>query len=200
MAWNLEGTYFESCNCLVPCPCVASLAPPADVDDCRVVLAFNLTAGDVEGVDVGGTGAALVVNAPQHMNEGGWKVGLFISDSASDEQTEALRKVFSGQLGGPPAALTPLLGEFLGVEKAPIEFDEDGRMHSLKIGNSVDIEIEDLISWGAEDGEPVRLSNIVHPAGTALTVSEVQRVNVSAFGIEYEGRGGFSNSQFAWAG
>ena len=34
MAWNLEGTYFESCSCEVVCPCTASMAlgaagPPA---------------------------------------------------------------------------------------------------------------------------------------------------------------------------
>lgn len=200
MAWSLEGSYFESCSCVVPCPCTASLNLPADLDYCRVVLAFNLTSGDVEGVDVGGTGAAMVVDAPQRMGEGNWRVGLYISDSASDEQAEALGKVFSGQLGGPPAALGPLLGEFLGVERAPMEFSEDGLKHSLKIGDAVDIEIEDLVSWGSETGQPVQLSNIFHPAGTTLTVSEARRAQVDAFGIAYEGRGGFSLADFAWSG
>lgn len=200
MSWSLEGTYFESCSCIVPCPCTASLNLPADLDYCRVVLAFNLTSGDVDGVAVGGLGAALVVDAPQRMAEGGWKVGLYISDSASDEQTEALGKVFSGELGGPPAALGPLLGEFLGVEKAPMEFHEEGLSHSLKIGDSVDIEIEDVVAFGSEDGKPVQFVNVFHPAGTTLTVSEAKRAKVNAFGIEYEGRGGFSKSDFAWAG
>jgi hypothetical protein len=200
MAWNLEGTYFESCSCDVPCPCTASLALPADLDYCRVVLAFNIAAGDVDGVDVGGTGAAMVVDAPQHMAEGGWKVGLYLSDSASDEQTDALTKVFSGQLGGPPAALGPLLGEFLGVEKAPMQFHEDGLVHALTIGDTVQLEIHDLVSWGVEDGPPVQYTNVFHPAGSTLTVSEAKNVKVDAFGIAYEGRGGFSNSQFAWSG
>jgi hypothetical protein len=200
MAWNLKGTYFESCNCHVPCPCIASLALPADGESCRVLLAFNIVSGDVDGVDVSGTGAALVVEAPQHMKDGGWKVGLYLSDSAGDEQTDALAKVFSGQLGGPPAAIGPLLGEFLGVEKAPMEFREDGRVHSLKIGDSVDLEIEDVVSWGAEDGQPVQYTNVVHPAGSTLTISEAKSVKVDAFGIAYEGRGGLSNSEFAWSG
>jgi hypothetical protein len=200
MAWNLEGSYFESCSCVVPCPCTASLALAADLDYCRVVLAFNIHSGDVEGVDVGGTGAALVVDAPKMMAEGGWRVGLYISDSASSEQTDALSKVFSGQLGGPPAALGPLLGEFLGVERAPMEFTEEGRVHSLKVAGAVDIEIEDLVSWGSDGDQPVQLSNIFHPAGTTLTISEARRARVDAFGIAYEGRGGFSNSDFAWSG
>ena len=200
MSWNLSGTYFESCSCVVPCPCTLSLNLPADLDYCRVVLAFNITAGDVEGVDVGGVGAAMIADAPPRMADGGWKVGLWIDDSASDEQAEALGKVFSGQLGGPPAALGPLLGEFLGVERAPIEFREDGLTHAVTIGDAVDIEIEDIVSFGVENGEPARYTNIFHPAGTSLVVSEAKRAKVDGFGIAYEGKGGFSKPDFAWAG
>lgn len=199
MGWNLEGTYFESCSCETPCPCTVSLSLPADLDYCRVVLFFNITSGDVDGVDVGGSAAAMVVDAPKVMSDGGWKVGLYISDSASDEQTEALGQVFSGQLGGPPAALGPLLGEFLGVEKAPFEVSEEGLMHSLRIGDAVDIEIEDVVSFGNESGTPARLENIFHPAGSTLTISKPKRATVNAFGIEYEGRAGFSKSDFAWS-
>ena len=199
MAWNLEGSYFESCSCVVPCPCTASLALPADLDYCRVVLAFNLNDGDVDGTDVAGTGAAMVVEAPKQMGAGGWRVGLYV-DAQSDEQADALGRVFSGQLGGPPAALAPLLGEFLGVERASLEFHEDGRVHGLKIGDAVDIEVEDLVSWGSEGDEPVQLTHIFHPAGSTLTVSEARRAKVDAFGIAYEGRGGFSKSDFSWAG
>jgi hypothetical protein len=199
MTWNVEGSYFESCSCVVPCPCTASLALPADLDYCRVVLAFNLEAGDVDGVDVGGTGAAMVVEAPKRMGDGGWRVGLYV-DAPSDEQADALGAVFSGQLGGPPAALAPLLGEFLGIERASLEFREEGRVHSVKIGDAVDIEVEDLVAWGSESDQPVQLTHIFHPAGSTLTISEARRANVDAFGIAYEGRGGFSNSNFSWSG
>lgn len=200
MAWNLEGSYFESCSCETVCPCTASLALGADLDYCRVVLGFNIKSGDVEGVDVGGIGCALVVDSPKVMSDGNWKVGLYISDSASDEQADALGRVYSGQLGGPPAAIGPLLGEFLGVERAPMEWHEDGLSHSLKIGDAVDIEIEDVVSFGNESGEPAQLTNIFHPAGSTLTIATAKRANVNAFGIAYEGRTGFSAPQFSWAG
>jgi hypothetical protein len=200
MAWNLEGSYFESCSCQVPCPCTVSLDLGADLDYCRVVLAFNIGSGDVGGVDVSGVGAALIADTPKVMSDGGWKVGLFIDDGASDEQAEALTQVFSGALGGPPAALGPLLGEFLGVERAPIQFSEHGRTHAVKIGDGVDIEVEDIVSFGSESEKPAQLTNIFHPAGSTLTIARAERANVSAFGIEYQGQGGFSNSQFAWAG
>jgi hypothetical protein len=200
MAWNLAGTYLETCNCSAPCPCVISLDLGADNDYCGVVLAFNIESGDVDGMDVGGIGAALVVRSPKVMSEGGWKVGLFIDQAASDDQAEALGQVFSGQLGGPPAALAPLLGEFLGVERAPIEFHDDGRTHSLRIGDAVDVEIEDVVPFGAEDGEPARVVGIVHPLGDTLTISKARRSEVKAFGLDLTADSAFSLASFAWAG
>ena len=61
MAWNLEGTYFETCSCEVVCPCTASLALGADYDRCRVALVFNITNGDVEGTDVSASPAVVAV-------------------------------------------------------------------------------------------------------------------------------------------
>ena len=38
MAWQIQGTYFETCSCEVVCPCTASLALGATYDRCRVTL------------------------------------------------------------------------------------------------------------------------------------------------------------------
>ena len=169
MAWQIEGTYFETCSCEVVCPCTASLALGADYDRCRVTLVFNVVAGEVEGTD------------------------------ASDEQAEKLGAVFGGQLGGPMEGLVPLIGESLGVERVPIEVREDGLTHSVRIGDAVDFEIEDVVSFGVESGEPARLTGIFHPAGSELTISKATRSSIDAFGIQYEGKSAFSNSAFSWA-
>ena len=199
MAWKLEGSYFETCSCNVVCPCTASLALGATHDYCRVVLVFNVKAGDVEGVDVSGLTVAAVADTPRVMTDGNWRIGMFIDASASDEQAGKLGEVFSGALGGPMQALGPLIGENLGVERAPIEVREDGGSHSIRIGDAVDFEIEDVVPFGSESGEPARLTGIFHPAGSELTVAHATRSKISAFGIEYEGKAGFSNSHFSWA-
>jgi len=199
MAWNLEGTYFETCSCEVVCPCTASLALGADYDRCRVALVFNITNGDVEGTDVSGLALVAVADTPKVMTDGNWKLGVFIDDKASDEQAEKLGAVFGGQLGGPMEALGPLIGENLGVERASIEIREDGLRHSVKIGDAVDFEIEDIVSFGVETGEPARLVGIFHPAGPELTIAKATHAHVNAFGIEYEGKSAFSRSKFAWA-
>jgi hypothetical protein len=199
MAWNIEGTYFESCSCEVVCPCTASLALGADYERCRVTLVFNIVTGEVEGTDVGGLVIAAVADTPKVMTDGQWRLGVFIDDKASDEQAAKLGAVFGGQLGGPMEALGPLVGENLGVERAAIEIHEEGLRHSVKIGDAVDIEIEDVVPFGVESGEPARLVGIFHPAGSELTIAKATRAQVNAFGIEYEGKAGFSRSKFAWA-
>jgi hypothetical protein len=199
MAWKIEGTYFETCSCEVVCPCTASLALGADYDRCKVTLVFHITDGDVDGTDVGGLTVAALADTPKVMTEGNWRLGVFIDDAASDEQAGKLGAVFGGQLGGPMEALGPLIGEMLGVERAPIEVKEDGLRHSVRIGSAVDFEIEDVVPFGVEDGQPARLSGIFHPAGSELTIARATRSSIDGFGIEYEGRSGFSNSHFAWA-
>jgi len=47
------------------------------------------------------------------MSEGNWRVGVYLDDVASDSQAERLGAVLSGQAGGPPAMLGPLIGEML---------------------------------------------------------------------------------------
>ena len=199
MSWNITGSYFETCSCNVVCPCTASLALGATLDRCKVTLVFRVKSGTVEGTDVSGLTVAAIVDTPKVMSDGNWRIGVFIDGAASDQQAEKLGGVFSGALGGPMAALGPLVSENLGVERAPIEIHEDGLRHSVKIGDAVDFEIEDIVSFGVESGEPARLSGIFHPAGSELTIAKATRSRISAFGIEYEGKSAFSSSKFAWA-
>lgn len=198
MAWQLKGTYFETCSCEVVCPCTASLSLGADYDRCRVTLVFNVVDGDVDGTDVGGLTVAAVADTPKVMTDGNWRLGVFIDAQASDDQAAKLGAVFGGALGGPMAALGPLIGENLGVERATIEFREDGLTHSVKIGDAVDFEIEDVVSFGVETGKPARLSGIFHPAGSELTIARATRSKIDAFGIAYDGKSAFS-APFSWA-
>jgi hypothetical protein len=199
VAWKLEGSYFETCSCEVVCPCTASLALGADYDRCNAMLVFNIKDGDVEGTDVSGLTVAAIADTPKVMSDGNWRLGVFIDGAASDEQAEKLGGVFSGALGGPMEALGPLVGENLGVERAAIEVREDGLTHSIKIGDSVDFEVEDVVPFGAESGQPAVLTGIFHPAGPDLTVARATRSRIDAFGISYEGKSAFSRSQFSWA-
>src|SRR5213078_4288414 len=95
--------------------------------------------------------------------------------------------------------LAPLVGEVLGVERVPIEVVDDGLRHSVRIGDSIDFEIEDIVPFGVETGRPIRFDGMFHPVGSNLTMAEAKRSRISGFGIEYEGKTGLSTSEFSWA-
>ena len=198
MAWNLKGSYFETCSCDLMCPCNISFDHGATYDYCRITLVFSIKEGAIDGTDVRGLVVAAIADTPKVMTEGNWKLGVFVDERAGDEQLEKLVGVFSGQKGGPMEALAPLVGEMLGVERAPIEVVEDGLRHSVRIGDAIDFEIEDIVPFGIETGEPVRLVGVFHPVGSELTAAEAKRSSINAFGIQYEGKTGLS-SEFSWA-
>jgi hypothetical protein len=198
MSWSIAGTYFETCSCELMCPCTFSFDHGATYDYCRITFVFNVGEGEIEGTDVGGRTVAVIADTPKVMTEGNRRLGMFVDDGASDEQLQKLTAVFGGQMGGPMAGLAPLVGEVLGVERAPIEVVEDGLSHSVRIGDVIDFEVEDIVPFGVETGQPVRLTGVFHPVASELTAAEAKRSEISAFGIEYEGKTGLS-SAFSWA-
>ena len=199
MSWNLRGSYAETCSCELMCPCNLSFDHGATYDYCRVTLVFNVRSGDVDGTDISGRTVAMIADTPKVMTEGNWRLGVFIDDKASDDQFNKLAGVFSGQLGGPMGALAPLVGEILGVERAAIEVVDDGLRHSVKVGDAIDFEIEDVVPFGVESGQPIRFNGMFHPVGSDLTMAEAKRSRINAFGITYEGKTGLSKSEFSWS-
>ena len=198
MAWSLKGSYVETCSCELMCPCNLSFDHGATYDFCRVTLVFNIRDGEIDGTDVGGLKVAAIADTPKVMTEGNWRLGVFVDAQADDEQADKLVQVFSGQLGGPMAGLAPLVGEMLGVERVPIEVEDDGLRHSVRIGDAIDFEIEDIVPFGVESGRPIRFDGMFHPAGSDLTMAEAKRSNINGFGIQYEGKTGLSTAEFAW--
>ena len=129
-----------------------------------------------------------IIDTPKVMTDGNWRLGMYVDEQATDEQFDKLVKVFGGQLGGPMAMLAPLVGEVVGVERAAIEVRDDGLLHSVRVGDVIEFEIEDIVPFGVENGGPVRFDGMFHPAGSNLTMAEARHSRISAFGIEYEGK------------
>jgi hypothetical protein len=196
MAWKLEGSYFETCSCELMCPCNISMDHGATYDYCRVTLVFSIANGEIEGTDVSGLKVVAIADTPKVMTEGNWRLGLFVDENATDDQLVKLSGVFGGQKGGPMEAIVPLVGEMLGVERAP---NEEGLRNSVRIGDEIDFEIEDIVPFGVDTDQPVRLVGMLHhPVASEFNAAEARRSNINAFGIQYEGKTGISTS-FAWA-
>jgi hypothetical protein len=200
MAWSVRGRTIEHCNCNSICPCFTSgLARPGDFERCVGFIAFEIERGEADGVDLSGRSVVFLQDAPGVMVEGNWKAGLIIDDRADAAQTEKLTGIFSGQAGGPLAAFGPLIGEFLGVERAPIVFGHSDGTHTLSAGQLIDAEFKDEMHPGAPG--PVQLLNTTAlPFIEPITVSPPTKSLIKAFGwtVDNSGRHG-TTSSFSWS-
>lgn len=118
------------------------------------------------------------------MGAGNWSVGLIIDERASTEQEKAITGIASGQAGGPMAALGPLIGKFLGVEKRPITFQKDGMRRAISIPG-------------------LTIDNTLHPANARLALARAQQSHLQAFGLDWDDTSGRHNGHFArftWQG
>ncbi len=196
MAFSVEGDYFETCNCDVSCPCI--WLSPATQENCDVLLAWHITKGSMDDVDVAGLNAVLAVHSPKQMTDGNWKLHLYLDDRATPAQAEALGGIFSGQAGGHLANLGPLIGEVAGVTNAPITFERSGRSLRADVGDVLHMDAEELV--GMDGANPGTIAN---PQFGAITqpVTQGRAGNVSyrgSWNVEFSGTNSFITS-FAYA-
>jgi hypothetical protein len=181
--WSLEGTYFETCNCDVGCPCVF-LSPPTR-GDCTVLVAWHVNRGKFDGTGLDNLNVALAVHSPGNMIQGNWQAALYLDDRATAEQKDALLQIFGGKAGGHPAMLVSLVTKFLGAKSAPIEYRAEGKRRSLRVTGVAEAEIEALAGQG--DGE-VTVSG--HPLciapGKPAVVAKSKRLTYRDYGFQWE--------------
>lgn len=197
MTWSLKGTYFESCNCDAACPCVFLSAPTEG--DCTVMIGWHIEEGNDDSVSLDGLNVALAVYTPGHMLQTQWKAAAYVDARATEEQRNALLKIFGGQAGGHPARLAGHIGELLGAAAADIDFSTDGGAYRLKIAGIADVAIEQIPGQG--DG-PITISS--HPLciapGFPVTVGKSTGLTYNDHGMSWElsEKSGFF-SPFAYA-
>lgn len=142
MAYRLEGSMLEVCSCKIICPCWVGEDPDGGI--CKGTVAWHFEKGHIDGVDVAGLTFAILEHIPGNILEGNWRVVAFVDERATPEQEEALLNVYTGKLGGPVADLAQLIGEVVGVERAPIIYELEKGKGRLRIGTAVAAETEPL--------------------------------------------------------
>ena len=98
MAWSVEGTYIEACNCEVACPCIF-FSPPTE-GECKVVVGWHIDKGRHGDISLDGLNAALIAYAQGNMKDGQWKVALYLDERGDDRQRTALQGIFSAPTAG----------------------------------------------------------------------------------------------------
>jgi hypothetical protein len=156
MAYTLEGQLLEVCSCKTLCPCWVGDDP--DGGTCEGTLAWHISKGSVDGVDVSGLTFAALAHIPGNVLQGNWRVLGFVDNRATREQQEALVGVFTGKKGGPVADLAQLFGEIVAVERVPMVFEVEEGKGRLRIGSIVEAELE---PFRGPEGRPTTLTDTI---------------------------------------
>ena len=152
MGYKLNGELLEVCTCKILCPCWVGEDP--DHGTCESSMAYHFKKGEIEGIDVSGITVGLSTHIPGNVLDGNWRVSVYVSDNASDEQMDAVLRVFKGELGGPMADLAGLVGEVISVDRVPITFDVEQGKGVYRIADVVEA---DLAPYQGPTGEPTKL-------------------------------------------
>ena len=169
MAYKLEGSMLEVCNCNVLCPCWIGEDPDQGV--CNSALAWHFDTGTVDGVNVSGLTIALAVHIPGNVLNGNWRAVVYVDERATSEQHEALLNVFTGKQGGPVADLVGLVGEVVAMERASITFESHEGKGTLRIGTTVHAELEPFVGATGK-GTTLRDTVFSNIAGAPAYVSK----------------------------
>jgi len=160
-------------------------------------MAFDVSHGAYGTVALDGLGFIVLGLTPEAMGKGNWSVGLITDERASTEQREAITAIASGAAGGPMAALSGLIGKFLGVQQAPIRFNRSGAKWSVKASEFVDMAAEGAKGINPDATEPMHLDNTGHPAADRLALARAANSRVHALGLAWEDVSGKNNGQYA---
>ena len=126
--WQVQGTYFESCNCDAICPCRSVRgAPggPSTYGKCFGTLSWHIDTGHSDDTDLSDLDVVMSLHYTDNVTPSTpWDVVLYIDETADDTQLAALADIFLGRAGGSVANLYgPAIGTVHAIRRARITLE-----------------------------------------------------------------------------
>lgn len=180
MTYQLTGTYVAHCDCKQVCPCAFDGPPTGPDGQCHGLLVHNVTNGHLDDVDLSGVRVAMAYFAPANISAGNLRIGIVVDNNATDEQADALARIFKGDAGGMFGEFAPLFGEWMGVDRAAISFS-DGDEPSARVGQ-VDVKFS---AFRGTDGALTTVSNAMFGFAPVFTLGQSSGTS-QAFGESFE--------------
>ena len=136
---------------------------------CAGAIAFRTRDGNSDGVALDGRTVVFAVDFPgPTLFDGNGTARLYIDAGANAEQRRALEAICSGKVGGPMAAIAPLVAKWLPARSAKIDVDDAGDAITVTVDDAGRVESR-LMRDGQGQGFTLRGGGFV----TALGMREV---------------------------
>jgi hypothetical protein len=187
--WAIKGELILNCNCTVFCPCVASLGkhPPTE-GYCQAWLGVRIDEGHYGDESLSGLNVAMLMDIPGNMGRGNWKAAAFFDERASDAAYAGMEAIFSGAARGTTGLFAMLVSEFMGAERAPVEYNTVGDTRHLTVGKKIQGAVTPI--KGASADKEVVISNTEYWMGPDITIAAADKGRVRSHGRvwDFEGR------------
>ena len=189
-SYRIKADSIEACNCQHGCNCQFVGIP--NEGKCEFIIGYSITDGRVGSVSLNGLQAVVAAKYPKAIHEGNGHAVLFVDESASDEQANALLNVLSGQLGGMPwEALADTIGKLEGPVRKPVEISVAGEQSLVRVAGAIEMQLTPLRDIAS--GEPKEV-HIVYPNGgffwndAKVATTETMRAQHGDFRLEWPGK------------
>src|SRR4051794_22214856 len=139
MAWKMSAKYYEACNCELGCPCNMDGFPSHG--KCEGSVAFQVTEGSREGVDLSGAKVAAAVKWPGAIHEGNGTMALFVD--CTDDQRDALLAILTAQDPGLPwEILTATITDIHGPFFETVEINDNGTDSLVRVSDKFQMQLQ----------------------------------------------------------
>jgi hypothetical protein len=189
-SWQLDGEYFESCNCELLCPCLLVKGSKPTEGHCDVVVAFHIKSGIYGNTDLSGLNAVTVIYTPGIMTEGKWTMGSYVDERANDARRSRRFSLRRPAARSPASLRSSRIA--LPARSAAISFVSEGTTRRLSIKNVTEVTVEGV---AGANGEQVWFDNVAHFASKQLAAAKSTLSHFKDQGLSFENTG--RNGHFA---
>lgn len=199
MAWQLSGKIVEACSCKMVCRCTLGPTEP-DQGWCSAMQSILIERGHSDGVDLGGTRAAVGLQLPGDFFGGVELARLYIDESATADQRRELEAIFHGGKGGVWAGLKDAISSWLPTTITAIKIDsgENPAFSIAGVGGTT------LTRLKTSDGRQTTLENAPVAEAFALDTIELASAERTRWADPdmrtWEGLGFGAVEAFNWSG
>ena len=191
--WSFKADYVETCNCDYGCPCNFSGFPTYGF--CRALVLYSISSGNYGNVKLDGMDVIYAGSWPKAIHEGNGTVQLFISKQATEEQKNAIVKIFSGQAkgSGPFALFANTIKFMLDPKMVEIKKKIEGKKSSFSVPGVLDVELESFKNpvTGAEQNTKLQLpEGFIFQLADACK-SKLMKITTPNFNFDDTGKNAF---------
>ena len=141
--WTYQAEMINACNCDWGCPCNFNQKPTNG--SCEGVWGAHITSGSCGDIRLDGLKFAWGARWPGAVHEGRATARIWIDESASEDQREALEGILQGKFEGMPwYVIAATVDDWLETAYVPFAWTYEGTKSSYNAGNQVRVTLDDM--------------------------------------------------------